>query len=92
MQLILQVDLTVAIMLVKCNQILCVSQVYAHLHVPITQHGLLSTGGQLCINQDPALPQTWTALPRSQHRKPEEDTSSEGQQLQTSDLDIADMV
>ena len=67
---------------------------YAHLDIPLTQHGLVTVGGQLCINQDPALPQCWTAmqLPNSQHQRPEDSVLNEGQQLKTTDLDMADMV
>lgn len=71
-----------------------VLQVYAHLHLPNTQHGLLVTGGQLHADQHPTLPQGWTSLQKeqsSQHRRPEE-LLSDGCQLKTSDLDIADMV
>ena len=76
----------------KCHQVCCVLQVYAHLNIPKTQHVLLTAGGQLRIHQDPTVPQTWTALQHGQHTKPEEDVLNEGQELKTSDLDIADMV
>ena len=80
------------ILLMKCYPGCCVLQVHAHLHIPKTQQGLLMTGGQLPINQHPSLPQNWTALKHSQCAKTEEDVLSKGQELKTSDLDIADMV